>query len=281
MKRLIISTSTSCLDYLDKPDNVKILPMNIHIGDKDYLDGQEITIDELSQHMIRNPDIPPSTSAPSQQQLINFFEDLANDGVKEVLVITVSEKASLTAANIRKMRDMFIGRIAIHVFNSRIVSHGEALLVHEASRMINENALMSEITSHLNKVRDKMHMYLTVDKLDSMIRTKRLSAFAGFFANLFNIKPLVIFDIKGQFTAHALIRSFERSLMRLAEIADKHARNQSGQIYILANTKNPYLFELHNMLAKMGHKNIQTFPFASVSIANIGVHAIGILFVEN
>lgn len=278
---MIISTSTSCLDYLDKPDNVKILPMNIHIGDKDYLDGQEITIDELSQHMIRNPDIPPSTSAPSQQQLINFFEDLANDGVKEVLVITVSEKASLTAANIRKMRDMFIGRIAIHVFNSRIVSHGEALLVHEASRMINENALMSEITSHLNKVRDKMHMYLTVDKLDSMIRTKRLSAFAGFFANLFNIKPLVIFDIKGQFTAHALIRSFERSLMRLAEIADKHARNQSGQIYILANTKNPYLFELHNMLAKMGHKNIQTFPFASVSIANIGVHAIGILFVEN
>lgn len=180
MKRMIISTSTSCLDYLDKPDNVKILPMNIHIGDKDYLDGQEITIDELSQHMIRNPDIPPSTSAPSQQQLINFFEDLANDGVKEVLVITVSEKASLTAANIRKMRDMFIGRIAIHVFNSRIVSHGEALLVHEASRMINENALMSEITSHLNKVRDKMHMYLTVDKLDSMIRTKRLSAFAGF-----------------------------------------------------------------------------------------------------
>lgn len=281
MKRMIISTSTSCLDYLDKPDNVKILPMNIHIGDKDYLDGQEITIDELSQHMIRNPDIPPSTSAPSQQQLINFFEDLANDGVKEVLVITVSEKASLTAANIRKMRDMFIGRIAIHVFNSRIVSHGEALLVHEASRMINENALMSEITSHLNKVRDKMHMYLTVDKLDSMIRTKRLSAFAGFFANLFNIKPLVIFDIKGQFTAHALIRSFERSLMRLAEMADKHARNQSGQIYILANTKNPYLFELHNMLAKMGHKNIQTFPFASVSIANIGVHAIGILFVEN
>lgn len=278
---MIISTSTSCLDYLDKPDNVKILPMNIHIGDKDYLDGQEITIDELSQHMIRNPDIPPSTSAPSQQQLINFFEDLANDGVKEVLVITVSEKASLTAANIRKMRDMFIGRIAIHVFNSRIVSHGEALLVHEASRMINENALMSEITSHLNKVRDKMHMYLTVDKLDSMIRTKRLSAFAGFFANLFNIKPLVIFDIKGQFTAHALIRSFERSLMRLAEMADKHARNQSGQIYILANTKNPYLFELHNMLAKMGHKNIQTFPFASVSIANIGVHAIGILFVEN
>lgn len=281
MKRLIISTSTSCLDYLDKPDNVKMLPMNIHIGNKDYLDGQEITIDELSQHMIRNPDIPPSTSAPSQQQLIKFFEDLANDGVKEVLVITVSEKASLTAANIRNMRDMFIGRIAIHVFNSRIVSHGEALLVHEASRMINENALMSEITSHLNKVRDKMHMYLTVDKLDSMIRTKRLSAFAGFFANLFNIKPLVIFDIKGQFTAHALIRSFERSLMRLAEIADQHARNQSGQIYILANTKNPYLFELHNMLAKMGHKNIQTFPFASVSIANIGVHAIGILFVEN
>lgn len=281
MKRMIISTSTSCLDYLDKPENVRILPMNIHIDGKQYLDGTEMTIDQLSQHMIDQPHSAPTTSPPSKEQLIQFFEGLINEGIEEVLVITVSEKASLTAANIRQMRDMFIDRLAIHVFNSRIVSHGEAILVYEAARMINENAFMFEITAHLNKIRDKMHMYLTVDKLDSMIRTKRLSAFAGFFANLLNIKPLVIFDIKGQFAAHALIRTFERSLNRLAEIANQHSHNQSGTIYIMANTHNPYLPELKNILSKMGHRDVQTFPFASVTIANIGVHAIGILFVEH
>lgn len=66
MKRMIISSSTSCLDYLDKPDNVKMLPMNIHIGNKDYLDGQDLTIEQLSTFILANPDVQPTTSAPSQ-----------------------------------------------------------------------------------------------------------------------------------------------------------------------------------------------------------------------
>lgn len=281
MKRLIVSTSTSCLDYLDKPDNVKMLPMNIHIRNKDYLDGQDLTIEQLSTFILTNPDVQPTTSAPSQQQLINFFENLVNEGIEEVLVVCVSETLSLTAANIRQVRDMFIGRLAIHIFNSRSVSHGEAVLVYEAAKMLNENALIPEIVAHLNQVRDKTSMYITVDNLKAMVRTKRLSAPSGFFANLFNIKPIVVVDIKGQVSAHEKVRSFERSLVRLAELIDGHARNRKGQLYIMANTVNPYLNELKQILERMGYHQVPTMPIASVSVANIGVYAIGVLFVEH
>ncbi|WP_282444010.1 hypothetical protein [Moraxella osloensis] len=37
MKKMIVSTSTSCLDDLGIPDNVKMLPMNIHMGGANYL----------------------------------------------------------------------------------------------------------------------------------------------------------------------------------------------------------------------------------------------------
>lgn len=281
MKRLIVSTSTSCLDYLDKPDNVKMLPMNIHIRNKDYLDGQDLTIEQLSTFILTNPDIQPTTSAPSQQQLINFFENLVNEGIEEVLVVCVSETLSLTAANIRQVRDMFIGRLAIHIFNSRSVSHGEAILVYEAAKMLNDNALIPEIVAHLNQVRDKISMYITVDNLKAMVRTKRLSAPSGFFANLFNIKPIVVVDIKGQVSAHEKVRSFERSLVRLAELIDGHSRNRKGELYIMANTVNPYLNELKQILERMGYHQVPTMPIASVSVANIGVYAIGVLFVEH
>lgn len=279
MKRLIVSTSTSCLDYLDKPDNVKMLPMNIH--NKDYLDGQDLTIEQLSTFILTNPDIQPTTSAPSQQQLINFFENLVNEGIEEVLIVCVSETLSLTAANIRQVRDMFIGRLAIHIFNSRSVSHGEAVLVYEAAKMLNENALIPEIVAHLNQVRDKTSMYITVDNLKAMVRTKRLSAPSGFIANLFNIKPIVVVDIKGQVSAHEKVRSFERSLVRLAELIDGHSRNRKGKLYIMANTVNPYLNELKQILGRMGYHQVPTMPVASVSVANIGVYAIGVLFVEH
>lgn len=281
MKRLIVSTSTSCLDYLDKPDNVKMLPMNIHIRNKDYLDGQNLTIEQLSTFILTNPDIQPTTSAPSQQQLINFFENLVNEGIEEVLVVCVSETLSLTAANIRQVRDMFIGRLSIHIFNSRSVSHGEAVLVYEAAKMLNENALIPEIVAHLNQVRDKTSMYITVDNLKAMVRTKRLSAPSGFIANLFNIKPIVVVDIKGQVSAHEKVRSFERSLVRLAELIDGHSRNRKGKLYIMANTVNPYLNELKQILGRMGYHQVPTMPVASVSVANIGVYAIGVLFVEH
>ncbi|WLF84463.1 DegV family protein [Moraxella sp. ZY210820] len=281
MKRLIVSTSTSCLNYLDKPDNVKMLPMNVHIRNQDYLDGQDLTIEQLSTFILANPDVQPTTSAPSQQQLINFFENLVNEGVEEVLVICVSETLSLTAANIRQVRDMFIDRLSIHIFNSRSVSHGEAILVYKAAQMFKENALISEIVAHLNQIRDKTSMYITVDNLKAMVRTKRLSAPAGFLANLFNIKPIVVVDIKGQVSAHEKVRSFERSLVRLAELIDGHARNRKGQLYIMANTINPYLNELKQILERMGYHQVPIMPVASVSVANIGVYAIGVLFVEH
>lgn len=281
MKRMIVSTSTSCINYLDQPSNVKILPMNIHMNGTDYLDGNNITIDQLSQSILKNPDIQLSTSAPSVEQLINFFEGLIQEGVEEVLVVCISETLSLTAQNIRKARDAIGKRLVIYLFDSRSVSHGEAILVEEASRMMAQNMLTPEIIVNLNRIRDKMFMYITVDNLKAMVRTKRLSAPAGFFANLFNIKPIVVVNIRGQVTAHEKVRSFERSLVRLAQLIDQHSRNRKGRLYVMANASNPYLNELHRILGDMGYHNVPTRPVASVSVANIGVHAIGLVFVED
>ena len=73
MKKMIVSTSTSCLDDLGIPENVKILPMNIHMDGVDYLDGQNLSLDKLSRILLDKPTIDISTSAPSENQLIEFF----------------------------------------------------------------------------------------------------------------------------------------------------------------------------------------------------------------
>lgn len=71
--RVIISTSTSCLDYIDKPANVVTLPMNIYLGDNHYLDGKTITINQLGEHLVNYPNDYPETSPPDESQLVDFF----------------------------------------------------------------------------------------------------------------------------------------------------------------------------------------------------------------
>lgn len=282
MKRLIVSTSTSCMDYLEKPANVITLPMNVHLDGKTYLDGRTVDDDKLVRFVTENPYSQPTTSAPDEARMIEFFYDLAEQGVEEVLVITVSSYLSLTYQNIREIRNMFSNILKIHVLDSRTVSHGEALLVYAASKMLeDEHMEIPQIIIRLNKLRDKMKMYITVDDLTAMIRTKRLSAPAGFFANIFGIKPIVVFSDEGQVTAYEKVMGFERNLSRLVQLMHNYAKGKNGKMYLLVSKHNPYTKRLLEMLAEVGYHDVVKTPAASVVMANIGINAIGLLFVEN
>ncbi len=126
MKKMIVSTSTSCLDDLGIPENVKMLPMNIHMGGANYLDGQDLSLDRLSRVLLDNPNIDISTSAPTENQLIEFFYQLIKEDVQEVLIICLSSSLSQTYNNLLNISSMFSHRMKIYIYDSRTISHGEA-----------------------------------------------------------------------------------------------------------------------------------------------------------
>ena len=134
MKKMIVSTSTSCLDDLGIPDNVKMLPMHIHMGGANYLDGQNLSLDSLSRILLDTPNIDISTSAPTENQLIEFFYQLIKEDVQEVLFICLSSSLSQTYKNLLNISSMFSHRMKIYIYDSRTISHGEAILVQEASK---------------------------------------------------------------------------------------------------------------------------------------------------
>ncbi|HCN14969.1 hypothetical protein AFK20_03910 [Enhydrobacter aerosaccus] len=278
---MIVSTSTSCLDDLGIPDNVKMLPMNIHMGGANYLDGQDLSLDRLSRVLLDNPNIEISTSAPTENQLIEFFYQLIKEDVQEVLIICLSSSLSQTYNNLLNISSMFSHRMKIYLYDSRTISHGEAVLVQEASRLLKQGMEVPQIITEINRLRDKIHIYLAVDNLKGMIRTKRISAPVGFFANLFGIKPIVKMEDSGQMVAFEKVRSFEKCIERLADAAITAANGKKGTMYVLSGNLNPHTKSLLNYLSSRGYVNTEVLPAASVSIANIGVFTLGCVFVED
>lgn len=280
-KRLIISTSTSCLNEIGLPSNVKMLPMNIHMGGANYLDGETISLDQMQRALLDNPSLNVTTSAPTENQLIEFFYQLIKEDVQEVLIICLSSSLSQTYNNLLNISSMFSHRMKIYLYDSRTISHGEAVMVLEASKLLNQGATMPEIITQITALRQKMTIYMTVDNLKTMIRTKRISAPAGFFANLFDIKPIVYLDDSGKLIPFEKVRSFDKCILRLAEIVVDEVKGKKGQMYLMSGQLNPYIKPLTMHLAQRGYADIPVMPIASVSLANIGVFALGVIFIED
>ncbi len=281
MKKMIVSTSTSCLDDLGIPENVKMLPMNIHMGGANYLDGETISLDQMQRALLDNPSLNVTTSAPTENQLIEYFYQLIKEDVQEVLIICLSSSLSQTYNNLLNISSMFSHRMKIYIYDSRTISHGEAVMVLEASKLLNQGATMPEIITQITALRQKMTIYMTVDNLKTMIRTKRISAPAGFFANLFDIKPIVYLDDSGRIIPFEKVRSFDKCILRLAEIVVDEVKGKKGQMYLVSGQLNPYIKPLTMHLAQRGYADLPVMPIASVSLANIGVFALGVIFIED
>ncbi len=281
MKKMIVSTSTSCLDDLGIPENVKMLPMNIHMGGANYLDGKTISLDQMQRALLDNPSLNITTSAPTENQLIEYFYQLIKEDVQEVLIICLSSSLSQTYNNLLNISSMFSHRMKIYIYDSRTISHGEAVMVLEASKLLNQGATMPEIITQITALRQKMTIYMTVDNLKTMIRTKRISAPAGFFANLFDIKPIVYLNDSGRIVPFEKVRSFDKCIRRLAEIVVDEVKGKKGQMYLASGQLNPYIKPLTMHLAQRGYADLPVMPIASVSLANIGVFALGVIFIED
>lgn len=269
------------MDYLKRPSNIAILPINIHIDNQDYLDGANIYIDEISERIINSPKLPVSTSAPSTEQILEFFHDLTNQGVKEVMVITISSFLSQTYQNIQSVQTIFGDKLKIHLFDSRSISHAEALLALEASKMLYDGKDFAQITERLTHIRQNMTMFITVDNLKTMVKTKRISAPAGFFADLFGIKPIVRTEQDGRLNAYQRIRGFEDSVYRVVELISEQSQGKQGTFFTACNTINPHMPMFHQAIKESGIHDVFHAPLASVCVANVGVYALGMMFVEN
>lgn len=281
MSRVIVSTSTSCLDYFEKPNNIRMLRMHIYIDKVGYLDGSTITTQQVTQMMNSNRNLLPRSSAPSEEEIINFFYDLIKEGITEALVVCVSSHLSETYRLLLELKSLFARHMTIHVYDSRNISYSEGLLALEAARLLDRGLKIADIIRRLDAMRDNMTVYFALDDLRNMIRTKRISAPAGFIANLLSIKPLLHVNERGEIVPFEKIRHIEKALDRMCEvtvatIAEHQRMGKQSFVYLMSSGGNELSEYVSRRLAAAGIHDVPLVPVATVSVAILGTRGIGI-----
>ncbi|NCP87855.1 MAG: hypothetical protein CO094_13755 [Anaerolineae bacterium CG_4_9_14_3_um_filter_57_17] len=255
---------------------IDVIPINIHFGEKVYL--QFVDLDnEGFYRMVDESHKIPKTSQPSPYQFSQFYKKIAQPG-DTILSIHVTSKLSGTFNSAVIAAQELAGKFNIIPFDSLNGSAGIAFLCREARRLEGLGESLDEIVAHLQSLRHNVRVMLTLDTLEYARLNGRVGAIQAVVASLLNVKPMVLLK-EGALEIVEKVRTRQGSLDRLLEMVKEEIGNRLVDIVIVHARD----LQTGKDLMERARQtfNVRELFLADLSIsvaANLGPGTVGIVF---
>jgi DegV family protein with EDD domain len=281
MKKLALMVCTnSSIDYLDFDFDVKVIRSMVIMGNKEFVDYEELKADEFYEMIEKDPTILPRTSMASTGTMAEAYEELRDKGCDTILFVTISSKMSGIYDNALIAKKMVDG-VDIHVFDSRSVGYIESAMIFKAHEGYKAGKTIEEILKDLEYIRDNHKIYFAVNDLKFLIKNGRLSNAAGIMANMLKIKPLLEIDKTGAVISVEKIRTFNKAVDRVIEKFLTETEGKDAEVMIIhANNPETVKYIREKVLtARPEIGEIKDYLLAPAVAAHSGPKAITICYI--
>lgn len=182
--RIIVDSSTNVSEkYREK---IQFVPLTVRFGDKEYLDGVELSKHQFYEMLVES-DVLPTTSQATPAAFADCFEAIASAGDSAV-VITLSSKLSGTYQSAVLATEDYPN---IYVVDSQSVAIGTGVLAQYAVELAQQGMGAEEIAQELTQQREKVCVVALLDTLEYLKKGGRISKTVAFAGGVLNIKPVV------------------------------------------------------------------------------------------
>lgn len=185
MKTRIIIDSTADLSA-ELKDKLSIVPLTVHFGDEEYLDGVTIDHKTFYEKLIESEELP-TTSQAAPDSFIKEFDKVKEAGDSAV-VITISSKLSGTYQSATIAAEDYEN---IYVVDSGSAAIGSGILAERALELADSGIDAREIAEALNKEKEKIVIIALLDTLEYLKKGGRISKTVAFAGAVLNIKPVI------------------------------------------------------------------------------------------
>ena len=276
----ITSDSTCDLGYLVAERDVKILPLQVNLGSNSYLDGVDITPQDIFAFVSETRQLP-KTAAPSIGDYEEFFAEQLK-GYDELIHFNISSKSSGSHSMAKQAEASFGGKV--HVIDSMALSSGQGLLVLKACDLRDEGKSAAEIVEAVDEIRTHINTSFVPDSLDYLHKGGRVSGMVKLAAAAFRIHPLILMDegllvpgkkYKGKMTV--LIKQYIEDLKAKYPSYDKtrcfitHSSAEQDLVDV-AKAKVAELFDFDEVIETVA---------GSIITSHCGRGTLGVLFIYN
>ncbi|MDD3364849.1 MAG: DegV family protein [Syntrophomonas sp.] len=194
IKIMADSTCDLSLEIIAKYD-IGIAPLTIQIEGIIHRDKIDIDPDTFYS-ILENLREEPSTSMPSPAEYTKIFNEAIQDGYTEILCICMSSGTSAAYQSAVIARELFLEEnpqitVPIYIVDSKSMSHGSGWLILKSCRLREDGASFEDLIAFNEKYKTRVKHFLSVDDLNRLIKSGRISSLGGFFGKLLHIKPIM------------------------------------------------------------------------------------------
>lgn len=277
----IIADSTCDLsEELLKRYDITIIPLNIVLDSKSYLDGVEIQPKQIYEWSDKTG-TTPKTSSPEIGIVMNTLKPY-QEALNDVILFGISEEMSVTCQVFRTAAEE-MEYPNVYVINSKNLSTGIGLLVLSAAQMAKEGKSAKDIVKTIEDLRDKVRASFVVDTLTYLYRGGRCNAVTALIGNSLKLKPMIVVkdgkmgvDKKYRGKQEAVIMKYVKNLEPDLLRADPE------RVFITHSGIDPAIErKVYDFLKSLNYfKEILVTTAGGVISSHCGPNTLGVLFID-
>ncbi|MHA1667941.1 MAG: DegV family protein [Candidatus Heimdallarchaeaceae archaeon] len=266
--RFVVDSSSDIDRDFAKKEKIKIVPLNIIFDEEKVIkEDENFDLDSYYKMYEEDKNFFVKTSQPLPRDYYEAYQELIQEGAKEIVVICLSSGLSSTinSATVgKKMMERENKEIKIHIVDSLGASYGEGLLLEKGLKLAKEGYLGEEIAEKLREHIKNISTYLFLPTLKYLHKGGRISTPKYFIGKILQKKPITFVNEKGQNELIATVTNTDEGFQKLIEFATRKNTVFPKRVIVVHS----YNLELAKKMKKLVEEKI---PDADISILCTGV----------
>ena len=160
---------------------IRIVPLHIVAGGRDYRDGMDIQIDEYLDLLEQQQELP-QTSQPAPADFVEVYRALIEEGYTEIP---------------RYLAQEVFKDVRIEVIDSYAATVGEGAMVLEAAAIAEAGGTMDEAIERVLAIRDTAKIHFIPDNLGNLVKGGRATRAQHLATSILNVKVVIEVGEKG------------------------------------------------------------------------------------
>ena len=217
MSKIAIMTDTNSGMTVEegKRHGIFVLPMPVIVDGKDCTETVDITHESLFAAMKQG--FPVSSSQPSPGDLMEMWDEILKE-YDDVVYLPMSSGLSGSCQTAAQLAEGYDGRV--HVVDNKRISLPQLLAVYDARHLVDLGLSAHEIVARLLENAMNCSIYITVNTLEYLKRSGRVTPAAAAIGTVLGIKPVL--TIQGgkldKFTkVRAMKQAHEKMIAKMRE----------------------------------------------------------------
>ena len=263
----VIDTTGYVTEEMKAHPDVYVVPLNIHFGNEEFIDGVDLTQAQLYERIKSAPEFP-KTSQPSAGKFAELYAKLKEE-YECAIAVHASAKMSGTIASSTAGADM--SDFKVYAVDSLALSYGLTGLMERGWELQKEGLEAEGIAKKLENEVSDFRNYILIGNLTQLYKGGRMSGAQYYIGSLLQVKPIVQINPEGELKPIDKVRSHKKAVKYLVDHALKDHEEYGVEIFQIMHGNTPD--EAENLKREV----LKVIPEAQILIgdlsSSLAVHA--------